>query len=72
MQLWNTSKQSGKTDPSETERTYNVKKNSLGFIESVHENQWKVQQFSRPLAPPSAVFCFPSEPNIHEGPKYEK
>ena len=44
----------------------------FGFIESVHENYWKVQQFSRPLAPAEAVFCFPSEPSIPEGPEYEK
>ena len=25
-----------------------------------------------PLAPAYAIFCFPSEPNIPEGPEYEK
>ena len=25
-----------------------------------------------PLAPAYVVFCFPSEPNIPEGPEYEK
>ena len=40
-----------KTDPSKIERTYNIKNSRLGFIESVHEYRWKVQQFSCPLAP---------------------
>ena len=31
-----------------------------------------MQQFSRPLAPAEAVFCFPPEPDITEGPEYEK
>ena len=45
-----------------------IQENSrLGYIESVHKNKRKVQQF---LA--YVVFCFPSEPNILEGPKYEK
>ena len=44
----------------------------LSFIESVHENKWKVQQFSCHLAPAKVVFCFPSEPNILELPEYEK
>ena len=26
----------------------------------------------KPLAPAQAVFCFPPEPNIPEGPEYEK
>ena len=38
-------------DPLEIERTYNIRKHRLGFIESVHENLWKVQPFSHPLAP---------------------
>ena len=31
-----------------------------------------MQQFSRPLAPDEAVFCFLSEPNTPEGSEYEK
>ena len=31
-----------------------------------------MQQFSRSLAPAYAVFCFPSEPHIPEGPAYKK
>ena len=31
-----------------------------------------MQQFSHSLAPAQAVFCFRSEPNIPEGPEYEK
>ena len=31
-----------------------------------------MQEFSRPLAPAKAVVCFPPEPNIPEGPEYEK
>ena len=31
-----------------------------------------MQQFSRPLAPAKAVFCFLLELNIPEGPEYEK
>ena len=42
------------------------------MIESVHENLRQVQQLSPPPAPYEAVFCFPLEPNIPEGPEYEK
>ena len=42
------------------------------FIEAVHENYWKVQQFSCPLAPALAVICFPTEPNILERSVCEK
>ena len=34
--------------------------------------KWKVQQFSSPLSLALGVFYFPSEPNIPEGPEYEK
>ena len=33
-----TSKLSGKMDPSETERTYNIRKQQTRFVESVYEN----------------------------------
>ena len=50
--------------------TRNIRNNRFGFIESVHENYWKGQKFSRPLAPAKVVFGFPSELNIPEGPEY--
>ena len=37
-----------KTNPSQIERTYNKRNSRLSFIECVHKNLWKMQQFSRP------------------------
>ena len=71
-QYCSNAKLSWRTDPSEIERTYNIRKQQTWF-------NWvcsrELMESATILTPPSTILsgiCFPPEPNIPEGPEYEK
>ena len=57
-------------DPSEIDRTYNIRKQQTRFFFSLFmRTNGKCINSHAPKDRLKAVFCFPSEPNIPEGPE---